>query len=69
MVGASVGQPGRQTGGLSMHPELSTDRTLREGCSGSQPASQPHMHPIHGAVDMEQAVYRKGLYSRARWAL
>lgn len=39
MVGASVGQPGRQTGGLSMHLELSTDRVLREGCSGSQPAS------------------------------
>lgn len=42
MVGASVGQPGRQTGGLSVHLELSTDRTLRQGGSGSQPASHTY---------------------------
>lgn len=42
MVGASVGQPGRQTGGLSVHLELSTDRALRQGCSGNQPASHTY---------------------------
>lgn len=42
MVGASVGQPGRQTGGLSMHLELSTDRAWRQGCSGHQPASHTY---------------------------
>ena len=42
MVGARVGQPGRQTGGLSVHLELSTDRALRECYSGSQPASHTY---------------------------
>lgn len=42
MVGASVGQPGRQTGGLSVHLELSTDGALRRGCSGSQPARRTY---------------------------
>lgn len=42
MVSASVGQPGRQTGGLSVHLELGTDRALRQGCSGSQPASHTY---------------------------
>lgn len=42
MVDASVGHPGRQTGGLSVHLELSTDRALRQGVSGSQPASHTY---------------------------
>lgn len=44
MVGASVGHPGRQTGGLSVHLELGADRTLRQGCSGRPPASHTHTH-------------------------
>lgn len=52
MVGASVGHPGRQTGGLSMHMELSADRDLRRGGSGSQPASQT-CTMIHVPVDTE----------------
>lgn len=42
MVGASVGHPGRQTGGLRVHLELSPDTASRQGGSGSQPSSHTY---------------------------
>lgn len=57
MVGASVGQPGRQTGGLSVHLELSTDRALRQGCSGSQPGS--HTYTAFMALLIQSNLFTK----------
>lgn len=56
MVGVRVGQPGRQTGGLSVHLEPNTDRALRQACSGSQPAS--HTYTAF-TVDAESNLFTK----------
>lgn len=67
MVGASVGHAGRQTGGLSVHLELSPDGASRQGGSGSQPSSHTY-NAFTGNTEQQRQIQTSTIAERARSA-